>query len=359
MPADLLTPFFARGGIPEAGDPHGWERLLGQARRAGLLGRVATQLSRIGRLGDVPEGPRRHLLWAMRLLDRQRADVAWEVECVRRALSAVDTPLVLLKGAAYLLADLPPANGRLFADVDIMVARGRLAEAESALLAAGWICEVRDRYTNRYYREWMHELPPLRHVHRGSILDVHHTIAPPTSRFAVDGARLLDRIRPVPGRTGLFMLAPVDMVLHSATHLFQEGELWHGLRDLIDLDELVRGFAREPAFWSELLARADELGLRVPLWHALHHLGRIFGTRAPAALARPAALRAHAFLGRSLTAGLLRIALRPEHPTCDGPFSRTARFLLYIRSHWLRMPPHRLIPHLLRKALTRPESATH
>jgi hypothetical protein len=33
------------------------------------------------------------------------------------------------------------------------------------------------------------------------------------------------------------------MVLHSATHLFYDGELNHGLRDLVDLDDLLRHFS--------------------------------------------------------------------------------------------------------------------
>ncbi len=357
MSGDLLTPFFARGLVPGEHDPRAWERLLGQARRAGLSGRVATQLRASGRLDATPEGPRRHLIWATRVLERQRADVAWDVESVRRALSAVDTPVVLLKGAAYLLADLPPAMGRLFADVDIMVDRHRLAEAESALLAAGWICEAHDAYTDRYYREWMHELPPLRHAHRGSALDVHHTIAPLTSRFAVDGAKLLDHIAPIPGRPGLHMLAPADMVLHSATHLFQEGELWHGLRDLLDLKDLVSEFSREPDFWARLLDRADELGLQIPLAHALRHLARIFGTRPPVEWSARVRRLDRGSFGRRLMASLLTAALRPEHPSCNGPFSRAARFLLYVRSHHLRMRPQRLLPHLFRKALQRSRPA--
>ena len=43
-------------------------------------------------------------------------------------------------------------------------------------------------------------------------------------------------------RPGFAVLAPEDMVLHSATHLFNEGEFDRGLRDLNDLDLLLREF---------------------------------------------------------------------------------------------------------------------
>ena len=154
-------------------------------------------------------------------MDGRRARRAlWEADCIRRALAGIDTPIVLLKGAAYLVAGLPPARGRIFSDVDILVEHSKLKVVESALFAAGWISEERDAYNDRYYREWMHELPPMRHVQRGTSIDVHHTITPPTSRFKVEGGQLLSRIQAIPGHPGLYTLSPVDMVLHSMTHLF-------------------------------------------------------------------------------------------------------------------------------------------
>lgn len=58
-------------------------------------------------------------------------------------------------------------------------------------------------------------------------------------------------------------------MLHSACHLFHEGEWGHGLRDLVDLDAMLRAFAAEPGFWSTLLVRAQDLNLGRPLYLAL------------------------------------------------------------------------------------------
>jgi len=49
-------------------------------------------------------------------------------------------------------------------------------------------------------------------------------------------------------------------------------------------------------------------------------------------------------------AAVFNRALLPDHATCRPPFSGLARWLLYVRSHYLRMPFHLLIPHLTRKA---------
>ena len=333
--------------------PRGWEALLGQARQSRLQGRLARFFLDRGKMAELPHGPRQHLECALRLTERQHHEVLWELDCIRRALLDVGTPIVLLKGAAYLVAGLPPAPGRLFSDVDIMVERQHIGAVESALFASGWISQERNAYNDRYYRRWMHELPPMRHVHRGTNIDVHHTITPPTSRHRVDGARLIEGLLPVPGRPGLFVLAPSDMVLHSAVHLFQEGEFGHGLRDLLDLHDLLSHFGGRPGFWAELLDRADALRLQVPLSHALIHIERLFAASPPAEFAQRIRALDGSAVRRRLMTCLLRIALRPEHPSCNTRFSGLARWLLYVRSHWLRMPPHLLIFHLGRKALMR------
>jgi len=274
-----------------------------------------------------------------------------ELAHLRRALADVTAPVVLLKGAAYLFADLPPSRGRIFSDIDLLVDRTQLSEVEITLSSAGWISQERDAYNQRYYRQWMHEIPPLEHVTRRSVIDLHHTIAPPTSRFKVDAARLFERIVPV-GDSGFFILGPEDMVLHSAVHLYQEGEFDHGLRDLLDLVDLLTHFGRDAAFWPRLLARAAELGLGEPLFLLVEQAQQRLGLIVPAA--DDSALQAlrPPWLSRWGVGCLLKLALRPQHPSCDTRASAAARWLLYVRSHQLRMPIRLLIPHLIRKAYT-------
>lgn len=327
--------------------------LLGQARQANLQGRLAQHFATNNWMTDVPAGPGCHLQSGLIIASRQLHEVRWEANCIRRALADIDTPIVLLKGAAYVLAELPPAPGRIFSDIDVLVERSKLDEVESALLAAGWLSEERDAYNDRYYRQWMHELPPMRHVQRGTTIDVHHTITPPTCRFKVDGAQLLNRVQAIPDHPGLYTLSPTDMVLHSAAHLFLEGEFGHGLRDLLDMNDLVLHFSREPRFWEELLDRAEQLGLQIPLSHGLIHLNRLFSTSVPNHLDDRFKSLDPSFMTRRLMATLLAIALRPEHPTCDEWFTGFVRWLLYVRSHHLRMPVHLVVPHLTRKAMMR------
>jgi hypothetical protein len=350
MIADRLAPIWANPDrMPVFSLPE-WEVVLGQAMQARLVARLAQHLADHGWLSHVPAQPRQYLEGGQRLVARQHDEVHWEVACIQRALNEIETPVILLKGAAYLIAGLPPAGGRLFADIDIMVRADVIREVEGALFQHGWISEERDAYNQRYYREWMHEIPPMTHVQRGTVIDVHHTITPPTSRFKVDGARLLERAVAIDGWQGVYVLAPVDMVLHSAVHLFQEGEFSHGLRDLLDINDLLLHFSADPEFWGALFDRARDLGLGEPLFHALHHARRLFGTRVPYNTAQALREIRPNWITRQLMSALLNRALRPVHPSCDGPLCGLARWLVYVRSHSLRMPWYLIVPHLIRKA---------
>ena len=334
-------------------DARAWEALLGQARQSQLLGRLAQQLTQQQRLHEVPAPVRPYLEGMRRLLARQQREVHWEVACMGRALREVRAPVVLLKGAAYVMAGLPPAVGRVFSDMDVLVAHEQLSTVESALFRAGWIHEDADAYKDHYYRTWMHEIAPLRHVQRGTVLDVHHTISPPTSRFRVDGRQLLERVVPIAGLEGFFVLCPADMVLHSALHLFQEGELNKGLRDLLDMRDLLVHFGQDERFWPDLLARAQTLGLGEPLFHVLHHLEQLLAYRCPEHLRARVQGLAPSWLGRQLTLALFTRALVPQHPSCQRSWDGLARWLLYVRSHYLRMPLNLVISHLARKAWQR------
>lgn len=327
-----------------------WDLLIRQARRANLIARLATLLQ--PQLDTLPAAPVRHLRAALLIAARQRIATRWEAECIRRALAPQGITPILLKGAAYLMRDLPAARGRLFGDVDLLVPRAQMDTAETALVAAGWEFDAQlSDYDRRYYREWMHEIPPLFHRQRETALDLHHTILPPTARVKVNTEALFTDTVDLPDMPGLRVLAPTTMFLHSAAHLFHEGELDNGLRDLFDLDALLRDFGRDPAFWTQLVPRARLLGLGRPLFHALHYTTRLLGTPVPADVMQAAAVDAPALPG-VLDACYDR-ALMPVHASCDDAFTGAARATLYIRSHWLRMPAGLLARHLARKAWLR------
>lgn len=332
-----------------------WDLLLRQAANADMSAILLGIVEEGGMLDAVPAAPRAHLEWTRVVATRHARAVRFEVAQIGRALKGLHMPLILLKGAAYAMAGLPPAAGRMFSDVDILVPKARIGEVEAALMLHGWAGTHQDEYDQRYYREWMHELPPMEHIYRGNAIDVHHAILPETAAVRPDPALLLEAAVPVPGADRLWMLAPHDMVLHSAVHLFSESEMHHGLRDLLDLHRLLLHFGAIPGFWEALPARAVQLQLARPLFYALRYAARLLGTPVPPGVLAEAAVagRPPAALLALMDALFLRVLL-PPHPDCTDRFTPAAHGALYLRGNWLRMPPLMLARHLFHKAFLSP-----
>lgn len=331
-----------------------WDAIIRLAKRCNLIGRLAEGVHRQGLMEQLPPQVQTHLRSARVLTTHQRQAIVWESRHIGQALKGLQVPLVLLKGSAYAMADLAAARGRLFGDVDLLLPRASMHQAEAALMLQGWATGHTDPYDDRYYRRWMHELPPMTHRKRGTVIDVHHNILPLTARNSPSAQLLLQDSRPIPG-TDFRMLSSCDLVIHSATHLFHEGELQSGLRDLFDLDALLTELAEQGSdVWSQLTARAELLGLSWPLFLALRYTRLVLGTEVPP-FVEVAMRKGEVPKGislRLLDAMYLR-AFRPVHPLCDGFSTGVARFLIFLRSHYLKMPLRLLAPHLGRKAFMR------
>jgi hypothetical protein len=328
-----------------------WDTLIRQGKRNGLLGRIQVLMKEHQSFTGVPSRVLAHLESARIIAENEQRVMRWEINRICRALKDIEAPVVLLKGAAYVMMELPVARGRISTDVDILVPRAALNEVEQALLRRGWQHVKLEDYDQYFYRQWSHELPPLVHRDRGTVVDVHHTILPPTGRLHPDPEKLLANSVPVAG-TKFSVLAPVDMVLHSAAHAFQDGDLMRGLRDLVDIDDLLRHFSQKENFWDELLSRAEELDLSRPLYYALRYSNWYLQTPIPRRIFDRSKIWRPAWPAFVLMDALV------HHVITAGPWRKDLAFrlsqqLLYIRSHWLRMPPYLLIPHLLRKALRR------
>lgn len=364
-PAELLLTALREPGPVPTLDECQWDLLVRTARKAGVLARLGCRWRGSPRWETIPPRARVQLESAMTIASKHAAVVRWEINRIARALAPLEIPVLLLKGGAYVAAGLPAAVGRLVNDVDIMVPRAMLDRVEQALKEQGWEGVEADAYDEAYYRRWMHELPPMRHRNRETYLDVHHNILPLTGRLKPDAEKLFAAAVPLTqsdqsstttcwGASCLHTLSPADMVLHSAAHLFQDGELEGGLRDLTDLDGLLRHFtAKDAAFPEALVDRAGELGLGRPLVYVLRYTQRMLGTPISESVMRRAAVRGPSAPVRGLMDALVVRGLTPAAPDYK-PFSAVlASQMLYIRAHWLRMPPLLLASHLVKKAWRR------
>jgi len=326
-----------------------WELLLRLASQVKMLGVLAAELERLNLLAAIPIRAADQLRASLIEVRNVQQLARWELNRMRRALKGRSIPVIVLKGLAYLLAGLPSAEGRYFVDLDILVPSQDLNEFEALLRASGWRSRAMSAYDEHYYRAWGHEIPPLKHPDRRTEIDVHHALAPVTGRLQTDVRALFVSAIPAPG-CDYQILCPIDMVLQCAVNLFQNNELSDDLRDLFDLHAALQLFANDvPDFWVRLVQRSNELKLGRPLFYGLQFSRQIFDTAVPPNVElelkqRPAAPAIWAMQR------LVPQALFPLHPDKPAAAARWARRILFMRSHWLRMPPHLLLLHFTRKA---------
>jgi hypothetical protein len=339
--------------LAELAEPE-WRDLLARARASGLMARLASLVTESGLLHQIPEKALVHLAEARCFLRRNQTDVRFEADRVARALAELNAPVILLKGGAYLLAGLPPGRSHFAADLDIMVPQEHLGIVERALLDAGWRRGAVTDYDERYYRNWMHEIPPLRHPERLFELDVHHTILPMTSRYKPNTGALFAAAVQLEDHP-LKVLCPEDMVLHGAAHLFTE-EFTSGLRQLADLQDLLEHFGRMAGFWDDLLQRSRLHGLERILYYLLRYQHEVLATEIPHEMRTAAEAYRPNFVGRAIMDVAVISALRSAPSGEARAGCRIALWLLYLRSHWLKMPPAVLARHILVKAARRVRS---
>jgi hypothetical protein len=304
-----------------------WAALVTIARAEQLVGTLAHRLEGL----PMPETVAALLSDARAAVENGRRAALWEAEMARRALAPLACAVVLLKGTAFVAGGMLAGRGRSIGDLDILVTRAALGAVEAALLAAGWEWAKSDAYDDDYYRTHMHELPPLIHRERDRMIDVHHTILPLTARITPDAAALI--ADSIVLTNGLRILSPADMIVHAAAHLFADGDLAGGLRNLWDVHCLIDEVGVEG-----LDARAEHHGLRDQVRLAARLAHRLFGSEIPVEWQRERA-------GDRLV--LRRLLAR------DGwgrPTRKMTRLAFYVRSHWLRMPPALLARHLWVKA---------
>ncbi len=329
-----------------------WETLHWQARTSHLAGRIWYSLDKLELLDAIPKPIERRLRSAFIEGEFYRRGLLWEVNRLHRTFQDTGLTFILLKGAAYAAAGLDIALGRPTSDIDIMVPQETIIAAEQILLCHGWEQIIDNDYDQKYYRRWMHELPPLRHTVRDTELDLHHGIVPRTSRLKPN-MRLIYSAASVIDEYGTKTLAPIDMFLHCAVHLFHEGEIQGALRDLVDLDALLRWIGPELGLWDALVPRARELGLERPLFYALHYVSNILQAKIPAAISRAAAHGRPPLPVLGIMNRVVPAALDPTLAVTSPWSSRISTLALKSRAHWLRMDPPRLILHLARKSARR------
>lgn len=325
--------------------PQQWQVFIWVARKELMLARFQYLFETAGIFSQLPDYAQHHLTNAKIIAEKQDSQVFYEAHQLLNCVGFESQYKVFLKGAGYTLSGQSAGAGRVYSDIDLLVEKNALAEAEQALSLNGWTSEPLTDYDTQYYRQWTHEIPPLRHPTRGTLLDLHHNILPPISGRAPKISVLLNEV--ITTERGFQVLSPPAMCLHSMIHLFFNEEINHGFRDLADLDLIIRQNGSED-FWQALLQLSKQTQFNDILAIAVYFLSEILQTPIPNQVLTKFKLSAHKiFYYRRF----LPTILSPSHRLLDQQNTAMAKNLVMLRGHWLKMPLHVLLYHTSAKAI--------
>lgn len=336
-----------KGRLPKVDSQKEWEYIVRVARDSSVLSRLAS-LYRANT--DLPNYLGEHFDAAIKPSDLLRQQVNFEAgQLVNFITTDCSTPPVFLKGAGYTLANYEVGKGRTFSDIDLLVEKVDLPKVERKLMVYGWGADKTDEYDQMYYRKWAHEIPPLRHCSRMTLLDVHHNLVPLVSGKAPD-IRLFtqDLVSILDGKA--YVLAHHGMTLHSAIHLFYQEEYHHGFRDLADLHMMFNEFGQTDSYWQKLYDLATNSDFKLELALACRYSKLIFDTDIPQAFLDKTQALLPASAKLSILDWIFMRVLQPHHTLCQIRFMGLAHALATIRGHWIKMPLHILIMHSSVKA---------
>lgn len=339
-----------KGNIPELASEVEWEYIVRVSRDSSILSRLASVFENHSNREQLPEYIKLQFDSAKKPYELLSQQVRFEAEELAKLISGVcDSPAIFLKGAAYVLADTEVGKGRTFSDIDLLVPKVALDKIEKKLMVYGWIHDETDEYDQMYYRKWAHEIPPLRHCTRLTVLDVHHNLVPIVSGKAPDISLFTNELVSVcDGKANT--LSPAAMTLHSAIHLFYQEEYHHGFRDLSDLHLMFLEFGDNEVYWQQLFDLACSSNFELELALACRYTKLMFDTPIPSLWLAKSESSLPNKLKLTFIDWIFTRVLQPHHRLCNIQMLGLANFLAMFRGHWIKMPLHILILHTSNKA---------
>ena len=316
-----------------------WNDLVIILRHEKLLARFYLLLEDCGSTVRLPPQVKRHCENAKTLAAKQKAVVLSESKQLKRTFQCEDYRLLFLKGAAYTLSNTSASLGRVFSDIDILVPKQTIAVAERKLAIHGWLSKEVDDYDDRYYRQWSHEIPPMQHGTRGTVLDLHHNLVPPVSGKAID----MNKFLAIAGREidGINVLNEPGLFFHSAVHLFFNDDYSAAFRDMTDLYLLVKD--QPESFFVSLFELHEVAGFRKESYIALKLLKIEYDVTLPIWVEEHIENSAVRISQREFA--LLKIAAGPKHSLLEQGECELHKTLAELRGLFLKMPFHILIFH--------------
>lgn len=327
-----------------------WCSVVALARQLGFLPFLYQIAHEENALKLIPSSVASQLKSSNYELLKQHDSVNWHLLQLRKNNPAA-LKITLLKGAAYIVAGKKNAQYRLLSDIDLLVEKKFLNEAEFWLFINGFSVSISDEYDDYYYRQWMHELPPFVNSKSGLVVDLHHNLLPISSKRHIDASLIVDNGMEL--EQNLIVPNDEDLIIHSAVHLIQDSVFNRSLRDLCDQYWLLSDFIEQNGTSAALIKRAKSLSLGIDLAKSFSLMSEVLG--------RSLSNEELAFVEQMLRRKRLWIVEKKCYVIIlNQPVvsewkveHHAASLYLFIKSHLIKMPIKLLIKHAAIKSYKR------
>lgn len=321
-----------------------WNQLVLILRKEKMLARFYAILERGQLLEEIPPEALRHFVNANIVSKKQAALAKKEASELFKALSDKADYIVFLKGAAYSVTDNPASLGRVYSDIDVLVPKHDLDNIEQYLCVVGWKRHEIDDYDEMYYRKWAHEIPPMQHSSRGTVLDIHHNLVPVISGKSINIQAFVKDYGTA--HNNITVLCEPAMFFHSAIHLFFNEDMSSAFRDMTDL--YLVSSAQSEQFFHDVMAITEKYGFRKECILAFHLLSIHFNIKLVECvkISISEELKHISLFELKL---LKRLTL-PKHPLLVDGELLFDQWLGEIRGHWMKMPLFILTYHITIKS---------
>jgi hypothetical protein len=242
-----------------------WDRLVDMAEWHRLSPLLWRYLRAGGRFASVPQRVLDQLHQVAAATTARNLSLQAALGEVVATLADLGIPAMLLKGAALIEAVYPDIGLRPMGDLDILVPRSSIEDAQGAIEALGYaVWGVRlSRHDASQLARHHHHYP----LERGSVtVELHHHVTSAAPEFDIGG--FWERAVPGPGNVPHLLPSPEDLLLHGAVHFTVDriARLASGLGQLADLAWIV---AQQPIDWNAIATRARDYGVGHQLFLAL------------------------------------------------------------------------------------------
>jgi hypothetical protein len=178
---------------------------------------------------------REHLALVARLTGVRNALLLHHLRAIGRRFAEPPLPFLVLKGADLMQTVYPDPGCRVSVDLDLLVARPRIDEAEARLRAAGWTPAL--AVSRDWFDRNLHHGVPWTSPDGAVTLELHWELVRPGDPFPLDAAAVFERTLPFPA-AGITArrLAPADLLDHLAAHVLRHLHTPDGAyRSLVDV----------------------------------------------------------------------------------------------------------------------------